>query len=278
VARGDGPSLAALQRRFFELITAPEGVGAGLRALGVPRAELEVVVEGDRRASAVERLDVYADMYFYRILDVLRGDYPKLVAATGDDAFHDLVTDYLLAHPSRHPSVRNLGAALPQYLEGHDLGGRRPWLPELAALEWARVDVFDRADAAPLSREALAGVDGDAFADLAMPMVPAHEIVKTRHAVEEIWRAIEDGAAPADLPDPVPAPPGHAVLVWRKGVTVFHRGIDRREAEALALARSGASFGVLCSRLGDEMDPEAAAQTAAALLGGWIADELVAGC
>src|SRR4029077_19404566 len=101
-------------------------------------ARIEAAIVGDERASAIERLDVYANMYFFRILDALRGDYPKVLAVVGDDAFHNLATDYLQAHPSRHPSLRFVGAALPAFLRGHALAGPRPWLPGLAPLEWAR--------------------------------------------------------------------------------------------------------------------------------------------
>ena len=73
------------------------------------------VVSGDERLDPVQRLDIYANMYFWRLLDILRGDYSALVAVLGDDAFHNLVTDYLLACPSTHPSVRNVGARLADY-------------------------------------------------------------------------------------------------------------------------------------------------------------------
>jgi hypothetical protein len=262
--------LALLQRQLFALITAPRGVADGLAALGLDTADLEGVIAGDARGSALERLQIYAEMYFYRILDVLRADFPKLAAAAGDAAFHNLATDYLLAHPSRHPSLRNVGSALPGYLAGHPLAAERPWLAELAALEWARLDVFDRADATPLAPDALARLDPDAFAELPLPIVGAHEIVRARHAIDEIWREPADSPAAA-----LPAGEERAFLVWRKGVTVFHRALDIREAAALELARAGATFGALCSRLGEQMPDDEAAAAAAALLGRWVADELV---
>jgi hypothetical protein len=259
-----------LQRQLFALITAPRGVADGLAALGLESADLEAVIAGDARGSALERLEIYAEMYFYRIFDVLHDDFPQLAAAAGDAAFHNLATDYLLAHPSCHPSLRNVGSALPRYLAGHALAAERPWLAELAALEWARVDVFDRADATPLAPDALARLDPDAFADLPLPIIGAHEIVQARHAIDEIWRAPTEPPAAA-----VSAGEERRFLVWRKGLTVFHRALDRREAVALQAARAGATFGMLCGQLGDEMPEDQAAATAAALLGRWIADELV---
>jgi len=271
----DGPALAELQRRFFELVTGPQGIAQELVRRAIPERELGAVIAGDARGSAVERLDVYANMYFFRILDVLRADYPKLVAVVGAETFHDLATDYLQAHPSRHPSLRFVGAALPDFLARHALGQARPWLAEVAALEWARVDVFDRADAEVLAQAALSALAPEAFAALALAPVPACALVPCAWAVEDTWRGVEAGLEPAAAPTVAEA--GHAVLVWRRGARVHHRAVTARERRALDLLLPGTTFGALCSTLGAELDsPEAAARVAAEFLGRWLADDLLA--
>ncbi|MGH7820183.1 MAG: HvfC/BufC family peptide modification chaperone, partial [Candidatus Binatia bacterium] len=89
-------SLDETQRIFFELIRAPEGVRQGLGALADRERRLplglEGLIAGDERLSSIARLDVYANMYFYRILDVLKEDFPALLAVIGDTRFHNLVT------------------------------------------------------------------------------------------------------------------------------------------------------------------------------------------
>jgi hypothetical protein len=257
------PTLAAMQRRFFALISAP----ASARPADAGAA-IDSMIVGDARASAAERLDVYAGMYFFRIRDVLREYFPKLAAVLGEEDFGDLAADYLQAHPSTHPSLRHVGRALPGFIVGHGAARERPWLAELAALEHARLDVHDRADVPLLAREALAAVPPEAFADLALRAVPAIELVPARHAVEQTWRSLEP---------PPAAPAGHTLLVWRHGVTVHHRPLEPDEADALALVRAGTAFGALCARLGERREPADAAQLAATFLARWLADELLAG-
>jgi hypothetical protein len=271
-------SLAELQRRFFELITGAESVTAELVARGVPASDVEGVARAlavaDARGSAVERLDVYANMYFFRILDALRADYPKLLAVMGDEAFHDLATGYLLAHPSRHPSLRYVGEKLPGFVAEHRLAKERPWIGELAALEWARVDVFDRADAEVMTREVLASVAPEEFGGVRLVGVEACEVVRARWRVEGVWRGIEDGNEDEDGVESVGE--GHAVLVWRKGVTVLHRGVEGDELRALGMIVKGTSFGELCAMLGEvHGDEDVAAGRAVQLLGAWLADELI---
>jgi hypothetical protein len=292
VSRADGPTLAELQGRFFELVTAREGVAAELAARGLGPETLAAIIAGDARADAVARLDVYANMYFFRILDALRADYPKLVAVLGDDVFHNLATDYLQAHPSRHPSLRFVGAALPGFLARHAFAEERPWVADLAALEWARADVFDRVDEAPLSREALATLAPEAFATLPLKTIAASALVPTMFAVEDPWRALENGEEPTP---PARADGTHAIVVWRRGVVVQHRAVTGPERRVLDLVRAGTTFGALCAALvaapdggvtgaphggieGEDTEEDAAASTAALaaqLLGQWLADELL---
>src|ERR1700730_3510359 len=62
--------LKQLQSLLYRLITAPSGVAEGLaaeRELGA--GGLDAIVLGDDRLSSEARVDIYANMYFYRILD-----------------------------------------------------------------------------------------------------------------------------------------------------------------------------------------------------------------
>ncbi len=69
------PDLRGLQSLFWGLISAPEGAGkqvAELHRAGVLESEdLSFLVRPDDRLGRVERLDIYADMYFYRLRDCL---------------------------------------------------------------------------------------------------------------------------------------------------------------------------------------------------------------
>jgi hypothetical protein len=261
-------TLAEIQERFYALVTAPEGVGQALAAAGLGPRDLDGLVIGDGRLDAVARLDVYANMYFYRILDVLRDAYPRLVEALGDAAFHNLVTDYLLACPPRHPSIAFVGDRLPPFIAGHALGAERPWLAPLAGLERAYTELHDGPDADPLGLDEVRGLPPEELAGLPLALIPCHRVLEHPFAIDPLWRALDEKRAPGDL-----AREPEILLVWRQGVEVHHRVIDGEERALLAQAATGTTLQRLCEEVAGE-STEAAAQKVFNLVGRWLADGL----
>jgi len=146
--------LKQLQSILYRLITAASGVAEGLAAEkrlategGMPPSGLEALVLGDDRLSAEDRVDIYANMYFYRLLDVLKEDFPAMLRVLGDDNFHNLATGYLLEYPPTEPSVMYCGRYLAAFLRNHPLRKDAPYIADLAALERSVVEVFHGPDA-----------------------------------------------------------------------------------------------------------------------------------
>jgi len=298
------------QTLFWGLIAAPEGVRRGLEEMvgrGTARpGDLDALIVGDERLSSFDRLDVYANMYFFRLLDCLKEDFPRLLAAVGPARFHNLVTDYLLAHPSSHPSLRFVGARLSGFVAGHALGHECPGLADLARLEWARSDIFDAADARPLGRADLAALHQDDSGDLRLALVPACRLLRLEHDAPRAWRDLKGSAAAgadggaeaagaadatsaakaegptcahaaADHVEPLPsiARRPTAVRVWRQGFAVHHRSIDAEEIDSLEALSAGDTLGAIAQRLSAGRSLEKATARLGALVQSWIEDGLI---
>ena len=270
--------LERLQRHFWQLITAPEGVRAGLAALAdrePTMAPLCSWLKADDEPSAIRRLDIYANMYFYRLLDCLKEDFRASVVLIGETAFHNLVTDYLAAHPPNNHSLRYLGAALPAFIARHPLADSYPQLADLATLEWARITVFDATEAPLLELGALAALPTEAWAELPLRAIPACRLVELSWSVQRAWQQVRvEGRSEAAALSPA-QPLAATFLVWRQGFVVYHRPLtDVDECQVLGdLLRTPSTFGELCSGLASA-DPslalEAVARRAAGLLRRWI--------
>jgi hypothetical protein len=275
-------SLDLLQRRFWRLITAPDGVSAGLSDVasydpGVAPVTSWIAAEDEETAR--ERLDVYANMYFFRILDAVKSDVPRVAQLLGDDAFHDLTVDYLLAHPSTNASLRHAAAQLPAFLAGHNLAVGRPDLPDLARLELARNDVFHGPDSATLEAHTLSTISPEAWPQLRFRLVPTVRWLRLHTTTVPTWRALADGAPP-----PGPSTELSGCVVWRSRAPgaedqVWHRATSLTEVAALDAVASGARFDGVCEILAADLPAPVADAGHPALqaLVRWVGDGLLAG-
>jgi hypothetical protein len=270
------PKLAHTQSLFWQLIRAPEGVEAALGALPDRDRRLPGGVEawvcGDERLGAVERLEVYARMYRFRLLDCLAGDFPAVHAVVGHERFHALVSDYLECHPSTSRSVRLLGRFLPDFLEGHSLGTEHFHVADLARFEWALLEAFDARDAEPLAPERLKTLPVDRWPDLRLTLAPSLRIVEARAPVQEVWAAVTAGGG-------VPSVQARrtVIRVWREDLRVFHRVIGDVELAALRAIERGAGFSAACEAASAFAGEEEAPREVARLLERWFADRLLVG-
>lgn len=284
------PGLREVQDLFWRLITAPEGVRPAVDDLArrglLDPARVAEVFTGDEAVGVIERLDIYANMYFYRLQDCLREDFPKTAAAIGPAGFHNLVTDFLLHHPSTHPSLRELGRPLAGFIAERSPDADRPWLADLARLEWARADLFDAADAEPATRETLAGIPPDRAGGAVVRLVPAFALVRCGHDVAALWRALEEAQESAPGDAAAPLPPGlaeratgrrTAVRVWRQGTVVYHRSLNEEDADGLEAILAGDTLERICQRAAAGRSLSRATETVGRMLQGWLDDGLIAG-
>jgi hypothetical protein len=263
--------LASLQKLLYRLITAPGGVDEGL-AHERSTVDLRNLVRGDDRLSAHDRLGIYANAYFYRLLEVCREDFPATAAILGAADFHNLITGYLIEHPPTEPSIHYAGHDLADFLKGHPLCAARPFLPDLARLERTLVEVFHAADAIALDAASLARVESARWPTLRMALHPAARLVDLAWHVEQVMRAVEAGSV-------APPPPRAAIklLVWRHADRVHYRELEPGEAGALTLAGSGSIFGEICTAVAQETGAPDAAPLITRFLRRWVSDGLLLG-
>ncbi len=265
--RPERPSLASQQTALLALIT-----GRDLGALTPAPASL---IAGDARASAEERLHVYAHMYRARIAEALESQFPRLAKLLGPDEFGDLAAAYIADEPSRHPSLRNVGERLPSWLTARRADA--PTSVDLAAWEWARADVFDLVDEPALTLDAVRAWPAERFGELPLRLLTAHRLVTVAAGTAQLWDLLgsDVGGGARDGSGGSAGDGTESLLVWREGTVVFHRLVDDAERAALDLARHGTHFGVLCESLLAAHGDSAAIAQAYAWISSWLADGLL---
>ena len=179
---------------LYRLITAPSGVAEGLaneKSLG--DRGLASVIIGDERLSAEERVDIYANMYFYRILEVLQEDFPATLRVIGGERFHNLITGYLIEYPPKHFSIADAGSRLADFISAHPLRDGFPFLAELARLERALIEVFHGSDAVALDAEQMRAVVPTDWPALKLALHPAHQLLELQWNIAPMIKAAEQG-------------------------------------------------------------------------------------
>ncbi len=115
---------------------------------GRPMADVAAeYIKPNDRLSSFERLQLYNQMYWYRLLEAVRDDCPGLRAVLGEPAFERLARAYLTDCPSQSFTLRNLSARLADYLRAHPrlTAPHTALAIEVARFEWAQTVAFDDA-------------------------------------------------------------------------------------------------------------------------------------
>lgn len=272
------PPLCELQQLVWKLITAPEGVEKALQH----DPTIVVPIRGDHRLSAVERLDIYANMYFYRIRDSLKEDFPAILALLGDAGFHNLITDYLLMHPSQHWTLRNVGIDMAAFLGTHPVSTEHPFIADLARFEWELIDLFDAATAPVLTQEGLAAIPPDAWAALCFRFVPSLRQVAFAWPIDHIRGEIlgdegkKEGSFPRKRESPeIPACAGMTpqktnILFWQHELKVLYRRVELTEQKLICAVTEGKAFSGLCEIAAEAVGIELAVSTVSVALQSWL--------
>lgn len=116
-------SLFDLQVWFAKLITAPiEKSDAAHIPLFAPDliGEIRKRIAPGPELTSEERLGIYQQQYWWRLLNISQEIFPSLVRLFDYEDFNRLIAEpYLLKHPPHDWFLSNLGADLPSWIERH---------------------------------------------------------------------------------------------------------------------------------------------------------------
>lgn len=255
------PELATVQRWFQAVVTHPGGVEAGVespdatRLLPMTRDELEVMVTRSERVSAHDRIAIYANAYYARLLECLGETFPVLKRTLGDEVFNGFAFGYLQHHPSRSYTLGHLGDRFPDYLEEtrpdrdeHGVVGDTPGWPDflidLARLEWVIVQVFDGPgieQMETLRAEDLKDIGPEQWLDARLTTVPCLELLAVRFPLNEYYSAARH--EPEGVAIPLPAPRDSYIAISRRDYIVRRHDLTHHQFRLLEALQQSQPLG-----------------------------------
>lgn len=215
-------TLGLLQHWMKAVVTERGGLEEKLETAALLHGlRAEEVVAERRGLSARERLGVYTGGYVLRLLECMRADFPVLRGFVGDSVFDAFAKAYVITRPPSSPSLYDLGADFPVFLEetrptGEALDeGLRVMLdlpPELARLERARAEVTrargtEGSPAAETAPPSTFEVFGEG---LALQTTPCLRLLELKFPLVDFVRRSDGGERPA-----APAPRASFAAVSR---------------------------------------------------------------
>lgn len=186
-------TLLELQRQMSEDVRRPlttEFAMQPVREDGLAMSDVAAAyVKPNDRLTSFERLEIYNRQYWFRVIGAVSEDFPALAAVLGSTRFDAVVLAYLKDNPSTSFTLRDLGGRLPMWLAEHPefTPKRKHDLAlDVARLEWAYVEAYDRAEVPPLMPEDFAGLDGDST----LWLQPHLQLLALRYPVDELVLAV----------------------------------------------------------------------------------------
>ncbi len=255
----DMPELDQIERWMQALIMDPDGVRSGLRSeaadniLPCSEDNLESLVLPSKQLNSVERLSIYGNMYFSRLIEILAEEFPTVQHLLGKELFDGVVRDYVTRHPSTHYSLTRLGSKFPGYLadEADDLPDCE-FAADVATVERAMEDVFDAPRVEPMQFEDLTAIPIERWGDVRLQTIPALRLLQLNYPVNNYISAMRE-----DRHMDIPAAASSFVAVYRHNYRVWRIDLDEQRFTLLAALHQGKTLGSaldLCASL-SEADP-----------------------
>jgi len=155
------------------------------------------LIKPNDRLSAFERLEVYNQQYWWRLLGNFRDDFPGVTAVLGEKRCDQLAVAYLEACGSTSWNLRDLGQQLPAFIRAHPhvTAPHTQLAFEMASVEWARVVAFDGPAVAPIDASSLSARAPD---ELRLQLQPHITVLTLTFPIDALLRQLKESRPDAD--------------------------------------------------------------------------------
>ncbi len=276
------PSLGEIQRAIATTLFRPLTPDEGMQAAG--SAVAERLIKPNDRLTAFERLQIYNQQYWWRLLGTFGEDFRGLHAVLGERKFDRLATAYLEAHGSTSWNLSNIGSKILGFLAEHpELTHPRSALAlDVARVECARNLAFDGPEKPALTTKQVARMPQDR---LHLGLQPYLVLLELSHPIDEFMRTLKRTSIAA-VSNAVAASqtrrrktvtvrksrgPIH-LAVHRVNYSVYYKRLDPEAYRVLVALREGATLEDACATaFADSKElPEQSAARIQEWFGSWM--------
>lgn len=158
------------------------------------RQVADALVKPNDRLTSSDRLQIYNQQYWWRLLGCLSDDFKGLRSVLGERKFHKLAVAYLNECGSHSWNLRDLGSQLEGYLREHPeaIDPHGELAIEMVQVEWARVVAFDGEEKPPLDAEEFVSRQP---AEMTLALQPYITLLELHYPVDHMLRRLKHAEA-----------------------------------------------------------------------------------
>jgi hypothetical protein len=223
------PSLADLQESFAAFLSGPPEHGPDDRLTGIVRTH---------GLDTRQRLAVYKNNVYARLIDALSATYPAVTRLVGDEFFRFAAREFVASHPAGKALVE-YGDAFPDFLGDFGPAASVPYLPDVARLEYLYLESYHAAEAEPLSQSRFQRLVREP-AEARVSLHPSARLMSSRFPVSRIWEInVRDDVIEGKVS--IPGDTEHLLIV-RPRATVEVRRLSEGAFVALTALQQGCVY------------------------------------
>lgn len=247
----------------------------------------QLFIKPNDQLSSFDRLEIYNQQYWWRLLENFSEDFRGLCAVIGQEKFYALSVAYLEECGSTSWTLRNLGQHLEAFLRKHPklTAPHTELALDMARLEWARAVAFDEPGDPPPDTQEIAQIPPH---KLKLRLQPYLVLLKMRHETDKLYlrfKKRDQTAAESTASNAVNAAPRRRremritakparkpvhLVVHRLQNTIFYKRVTAEAFKMLTNLQAGKTLEAACGGafVGSAFTPE----RAAALIREWFGD------
>lgn len=194
-----------------------------------------------------ERFRIYSNNIFSSLKNVLRDDFPVCYRILGEEKFNQAAFNFVRNFPPESGSLLQYGQKFPVFVAA--MFPEMPHVKEIAAIEWARKELYYTDDTCPLDTGLLASISEDQHDSLTFGFPNATMFMKSELSLKKLWEGanVAGGETPAHSPS--------YLLMMRSRYQVYLYWLEADEHEFCSSLYGGETLG-LAYQKASEINPE----------------------
>lgn len=191
-------NLKQIQSFIISVLRKPLAKGYRLDKNNNDTDEFASYIKPNSKLNEVERIEIYAQQYWYRLLDNLEEDFPGILSVLGKAKFQSLMQKYLETYPSDSYFLRDLGKNLSYFIETNKglVDSKYNLVLDLSKFEFAQVFAFDEESTKTITTSDIQDSD---LNSLSIRLQPYITLIESEWALDEFTIALKTGKKDATI-------------------------------------------------------------------------------